>query len=72
MEEDLRQFFIKIVKSVLMVLGWMFFTVAIGIYLGLLIPQYGFGLPQYIFYAIAIVWFVWMLKKLWQWWGDKK
>lgn len=55
-----------------MVLGWMFFTVAIGIYLGLLIPQYGFGLPQYIFYAIAIVWFVWMLKKLWQWWGDKK
>ena len=68
MEEDIRQFFIKILNSVSWVLLWAFVTVALGLYNNLLIPEKEWGLPQVLFYVIVITSFVFLIRKLIKLW----
>lgn len=68
MEEDIRQFFIKILNSVSLVLLWAFVTVALGLYNNLLIPEKKWGLPQLLFYIIAVTSFIYLVRKLIKLW----
>ena len=65
MEEDVKKFFSRIINSVSLVLLWLFMFLGVGIYKKWLIPV------NIVFYVLALVTLVLLIRKLIAFWSEK-
>lgn len=71
MEEDVKKFFSRIINSVSLVLLWLFMFLGVGIYKKWLIPENGMGWQNIVFYVLAAVTLVLLIRKLISYWSEK-
>jgi len=71
MEEDIRDFFKRIVKTVSLLLLWLLIFLGMGIYNKWAIPENGMHWPNYLFYIIALVSGFFLFRHLKQVWSKK-
>lgn len=71
MEEDVKKFFSRIINSVSLVLLWLFMFLGVGIYKKWLIPENGIGWVNIVFYVLALVTLVLLIRKLIAFWSEK-
>lgn len=67
-EINIRDFFLKIVNSVSIVILWAMIVIGLGIYKHWLIPNNGWGYPQFIFYVFSIASLLLVIKRLIKLW----
>jgi hypothetical protein len=73
MEEDVKEFLIKIVQSISMGLVWLLANMSIGIYFGFAFFEGSPSLGNYIYYAVFILTLIALinyLRKKWKGWEE--
>ena len=73
MEEDVKEFLIKIVQSISMGLVWLLANMSIGIYFGFAFFEGRPSLGHYIYYAVFILTLIALinyLRKKWKGWEE--
>jgi hypothetical protein len=73
MEEDVKEFLIKIVQSISMGLVWLLANMSIGIYFGFAFFEGRPSLGNYIYYAVFILTLIALinyLRKKWKGWEE--
>jgi hypothetical protein len=73
MEEDVKEFLIKIVQSISMGLVWLLANMSIGIYFGFAFFEGRPSLGNYIYYAVFILTLIAIinyLRKKWKGWEE--
>ena len=70
MEPEVKAFLIAIVQSISMLLLWMMLNSYFGIKLGLLFAENGVGTWNIIYYVLAIVSFVWVIRYIFRKWKN--
>jgi hypothetical protein len=73
MEEDVKEFLIKIVQSISMGLVWLLANMCIGIYFGFAFFEGRPSLGNYIYYAVFILTLIALinyLRKKWKGWEE--
>lgn len=71
MEEDIRDFFKRIVKTVSLLLLWLFIFLGLGIYNNWAIPVNGMQWSNYLFYTLALISAFFLFRQLKQLWSKK-
>jgi hypothetical protein len=68
MEDETRDFFVKILNSMSVVLLWMILNVLFGIYYNYAFFDDYPNWKNYIFYLLSVASFIWVLKYLYKKW----
>ena len=71
MEEDILDFFKRIVKTVSLLLLWLLIFLGMGIYNNWAIPVNGMHWPNYLFYVLALVSGFFLFRQIKQYWSKK-
>ena len=72
MDPEVKQYFRKIISSLLLGVLWLIFVLAMGFFFDLGTLKYGLDIYNIVFYSLALISFIFLMRFYKKTWGRKK